>query len=139
MKKIFVLALVASLSIISCGQKTGSLDFLKNFNGKYPEAMALFEHAAFTQRLETLLGREQYRFLIETWAVEVPMDMLDGVFAASGCERHNCAATNFIIVYSFADDAMYAGVRVEGQVSVFSEKKNSSHKKIEDWAAPDNN
>jgi hypothetical protein len=124
---------MASVWVVACNRTSHNLDFLKDFNGKYPMEVALFDQVALTQRLEKLLG-EKYLFLKETWGVEFPMEATDDLFVASACQQHNCDQTNFVIVYSFTDDVLYAGIREEGQVSVFSEKKGSSHERIEAWA-----
>jgi hypothetical protein len=135
MKRILIVSVVAVLALISCNQAVKKLDFLKDLNGKYPNEVALFDNAEFSQRLEKLLG-DKYSFLKETCAVETPIVADSSLFVASGCQAHNCDATNFIVVYSFADDALYAGIREEGQVSVFSEKEGSTVKAIDEWSQP---
>lgn len=110
---------------------TNNLDFLKKLNGKYPYEVNLFENSIFTQRLEKLLGKSRYNFLTETWAVEVPMEYANNIFVASGCQAHNCASTNFIIVFDFSKKVMYAGMREENEVKTYSEDGSNSTKVIE--------
>ena len=137
---LLTLAFLTALILSSCNQKnsrtTGiqprenststNLDFLKQLDGKYPFEVKLFDNDAFTQRLQKLLGTSRYNFLKETWGVEMPMEFTNNVFVASGCQAHNCGSTNFIVVYDFSVDVMYAGIREENQVTTYSEDGGSS-------------
>lgn len=109
----------------------GDLDFLKTLNGKYPNDVKLFDNAPFTERLKKLTG-DRYNFLRETWAVETPMEYSNDVFVASACQAHNCGSTNFIIVYDFSKNVMYAGIREEEKVKTYAED-GGTHSKITDW------
>jgi hypothetical protein len=113
-------------------EATGDLAFLKDLDGKYPRDAALFDNSAFTRRLEKLTG-SRYPFIKGKWNVETPMEVASGVFVASACERHNCDATNFIVVYDFAGDTLSAGVREEGQVQTFAETGKPAAR-VTDWA-----
>lgn len=100
---------------------SNNLDFLKKLNGKYPYQVKLFGNSAFTQRLKKLIGNSRYRFLKKTWAVEVPMEVANDIFVASGCQAHNCGSTNFIIVVDFSKNVMYAGIKEEDKIETYSE------------------
>lgn len=110
---------------------SGDLDFLKTLNGKYPNDAKLFDNTAFTDRLKKLLG-DRYNFLKETWAVETPMEYSNDIFTASACQAHNCGATNFIIVYDFLKNVMYAGIREEGKIKTVAED-GGTNPKITEW------
>ena len=107
------------------------LSFLKEFDGKYPHDVKLLDNPALTKRLRDLLN-ERYKYLKETWAVETPMEIKNGNFIASACQAHNCGYTNFIIVYSFDRNILYAGVREEKIVKTYSED-GSSNEEIAAW------
>lgn len=111
-----------------------NLDFLKTLNGKYPYEVKLFEEFEFTQRLKNLLGY-RYEFLEENWAVESPLQYMNGVFVAKACKAHECGSTNFIIVYDFSNDVMYSGIREDRQVKTYSENGESSPI-IKNWQKP---
>lgn len=114
---------------------SSKLGFLKELNGKYPMEVKLFDNAAFTQRLKKLLG-DRYDFLKTTWAVETPIEFNHNVFKASACQAHNCPATNFIVVYDFGNDVMYAGIKEENVIKTYSENgKNIAE--IEQWVKLD--
>jgi hypothetical protein len=100
---------------------TDSLQMLKDWNGKYPRESKLFDIPAVQQRLQKQLGNERYNFLLKAWAVETPVEVRNNVFIASGCQAHNCDATNFIIIYNFADNTMSVGIREEDKVQLFKE------------------
>lgn len=109
-----------------------NLEILRRLNGKYPYEAKLFNNTAFTYRLKKLLGN-RYNFLKETWAVEIPIEFNDNIFVASACQAHNCSLTNFIVVYDFSSDIMYAGIREQNKVNIYSENGGSSPK-ITAWA-----
>jgi hypothetical protein len=110
------------------------MDFLKELNGKQPYDVKLFENQEFAFRLKKLLGN-RYEFLKETWAVEPPMEFAENVFTATGCEAHNCGATNFIIVYDFTSNVMSVGIREEFNVETYSED-GTTPSEITDWMNP---
>lgn len=116
----------------SNSQIVDNLEYLKKFNGKYPYDIQLFSNPTLTRRLKRLLNG-RYKFLEETWAVETPIEINNNTFVASGCEQHNCASTNFIIVVDFSKNVLYAGVREEDVVKVYSED-GSSNPEIIKWA-----
>jgi len=111
---------------------TNKLEFLKELNGKYPNEVKLLENAALIERLKKLLGEERYNYLNETWAVETPMEYKDNIFLASACQVHNCASTNFIIVYNFSTNILYAGIREDNQVKTYADDGSSSQE-INNW------
>ena len=109
-----------------------SLDFLKKFNGKYPNDVKLFDNLTLKLRLQKLLGN-RYTFLKETWAVENPIEIKNNIFIATGCQTHNCGSTNFIIVIDFSNKVVYAGIREEEKVKLYSEN-GSSNQELNNWA-----
>lgn len=109
-----------------------SLRFLKDLNGQYPKDAKVFENADFTQRLQELLG-DRYEFLVATWNVESPIIISDNSFIANACQAHNCMETNFIIVYSFSKNVLYAGIRENNEVKTYSED-GSAHLQVAHWA-----
>ena len=111
---------------------SSSLDFLKELDGKYPYQVKLFDNSAFTQRLKKLIGNSRYRFLKKTWAVEVPMEVENNTFVALGCQAHNCASTNFIIVVDFSKNVMYVGIKEEDEIKTYSEDGSYSPK-VNEW------
>lgn len=113
-------------------ERTDNLNFLKTLNGKYPYDVKLLENPIFTQRLKTLLGNERYNFLVENWATEIPIIFSNNFFVAEGCQLHNCSSTNFIIIYNFSNNVMYAGIREEENIKTYSEDGSNSIK-INEW------
>ena len=102
-----------------------SMAFLRKLQGKYPYDVKLFNSQALSTRLKKLLGN-RYQYMIKTWAVEIPIEIKNNLFVASGCEQHNCGATNFIIVYDFAKNNLSVGVREEDKVKTYSEDGSNS-------------
>ena len=48
------------------------------------------------------------------WNVETPMEMENGVFKASACEAHNCAANNYLMFVDLKGDNINIYHIVEG-------------------------
>ena len=111
----------------------GELDFLRNYAGKYPNDVKLLDNSVLRPRLEKLLGG-RFAFVKETWAVESPMEMRNDMFIASACQAHNCGFTDFIIVADLAKNILYAGVREEEKVKVYSED-GSSNAEVDKWVS----
>jgi hypothetical protein len=116
-------------------QSDQSLNALKKLEGKYPYEVHLLENPKLKNRLKALLG-SRFIFLKETWAVETPIEVRSNIFIASGCQQHNCGNTNFIIVIDFAKDVLYAGIREDQIVKVYSED-GSSNREITQWVNED--
>ena len=110
-----------------------TLDFLREFNGKYPNDVKLLDNLTLKLRLQKLLGN-RYAFLKETWAVETPIEIKNNIFVASGCQTHNCSSTNFIIVVDLSKKVIYAGIREEEKVKLYAED-GSSNQELNNWAA----
>lgn len=63
----------------------------------------------------------RFNFLKQTWAVEVPMEFKNNIFVASACKAHDCSSTNFIIVFDFSNNVLYAGIREDDISKIYSE------------------
>lgn len=113
-------------------EENNNLNFLKKVNGKHTWDIKLFENKAFKCRLLKLIGDENYSFLSKYWITEAPMSFSGNIFSAKGCQIHNCNMTNFIIVYDFTNNVMYAGIRKEGNVKTFSEDEGDAPK-VQEW------
>ena len=112
---------------------SSNLDFLKKLNGKYPHDVTLLDNSALTDRLKKLISNSRFTFLKATWELESPMEFKNNIFMATGAQAHNAGSTNFIIVYDFTTNIMYAGIREEDKVKTYSEDGSNSQK-INEWA-----
>lgn len=98
----------------------GDLWHLKALEGKYPKESGFFSDTMFTQRLQKLVGPD-YDFMRDTCIVESPVEVEGSIVSASGCEAHNCGASNFIVIADLEANVLYAGVRKNNDVKTFSE------------------
>ncbi|HWR02111.1 MAG TPA: hypothetical protein VN371_09630 [Chlorobaculum sp.] len=110
----------AALAEMSAEESGGTMAFLNSFAGKYPHEVKLLDHPVLSKRLSLLTG-ERFNFMKQSWAVESPMEITNGKFIASGCMAHNCASTNFIVIYDFNTNTLYVGIRENDVVSRYSE------------------
>lgn len=147
---VFLTAILAAVLMNSCGpkktdepqQKTETtqeqssdeqnLDFLKKYDGKYPDEVHLFEKKIFAERLEKLIGADNFNMLKNDWTTVMPMEYRKNIFSAEGCKPHDCGANDYIIVYDFSEDAMYAGISNNEKAETFSENGKTSPK-VEKW------
>lgn len=109
-----------------------NLNFLKKYDGKYADEVHLFEKKIFADRLEKLIGAEYFKMIKDDWTTIMPMEYRNDVFSAEGCKPHDCGANNYIIVYDFSEDAMYAGISNNEKAETFSENGKTSPK-VEKW------
>lgn len=109
-----------------------NLDFLKNCDGKYIHEVQLFENKLFAGRLEKLIGADNFNMLKDDWTTVMPMEYRNDIFSAEGCKPHDCGANNYIIVYDFSEDALYAGISINEKAQTFSENGKTSPK-VEKW------
>ena len=112
--------------------KKENLNYLKNFEGKYYDEVHLFDNSILEKRLKKLLGK-RYAFLRENWDTTGPMELNNGIFTAAACKEHSCTITDFIIVVDIARNSVYAGVREEGEIELYSEDSSKPPKQIDDW------
>ncbi len=96
------------------------LDYLRKYAGKYPVDVKLLEDPRLSPRLEKILGN-RFMFVMDTWAVESPIEIRGDKFIASACQQHNCGNTNFIIVADITANKISVGVREEGKTKTYTE------------------
>jgi TPR repeat protein len=124
---------VAALSELETESLGGTLSFLNAYADKYPYEVKLLDHPLLSKRVEALIG-DRFKYMKKTWAVETPMKVSNGKFIASACMAHNCASTNFIIIYDFAINNFYVGIREDDVVSTYSENRLICDE-LQSWAA----
>ncbi len=99
------------------------LDFLMDYDGKYPTEVKLFENSAFNQRLKRLVG-DEYDLIYYGCAVETPATINNNFFIVGACQQHNCAGINYTVVYDYTNDILYVGIKEEEELRSYSEKGN---------------
>lgn len=112
---------------------SSSLSFLKSYKGKSPQEVGLFKQKAFTSRLRQLLGLANYAFLEKNWHVQMPMEYAGNLFVAEACQRHSCGFTDFMVVYDFAADRLYAGIRKDRVPKTYAEKGAALPQSLVKW------
>jgi hypothetical protein len=117
---------------VSGSRKPGDLDFLVEFEGKYPHDVNFLDNPVIQQRLRTMLG-DRFLFLKEKWAVETPIKIKNNILVASACEAHNCDNTNFMIAIDIANNLMYAGIREGQNAKLYYEMQNEPPQPLLDW------
>ncbi len=119
-------------NMLSKDRKVTDLDFLVQYEGKYPHDVNFLDNPAIQQRLRAMLG-DRFLFLREKWMVETPIKIKNNIFVASACEAHNCDNTNFMIAIDIANNRMYAGVREGQNAKIYYEMSNEPPLPLMDW------
>lgn len=97
----------------------------------------MFDNSTFKNRIKQHHGNNRFNFKSKTRAVEIPIEFNKNVFVAEGWQDHNCSSTNFIILIDFLNNTMYAGIREEGEIELYSED-GSTFPKINAWVKGEN-
>ncbi|AQG79998.1 hypothetical protein [Spirosoma montaniterrae] len=137
MKTFLFCLLLSTTSQTTGGQATkptaNALNFLKTYDGKFSYKVQLFKKRAFTQRLERLVGPKRYAFLKRNWHIDMPMVYKNDQFVAEACQRHSCGFTDFMVVYDFNTDEMFAGIRIDRVPKTYAEKKGKLPPVLTTW------
>lgn len=99
--------------------KPGVISILKKAEGKYPYELKLLENAEMKARLQKLMGPD-YAALKASWDVESPIETVNGIVRASGCEQHNCGANLYYMFVDIANDNINV-YHVSNGTQVYSE------------------
>ncbi len=105
---------------------TENLDFLNSYAGKYPSEINLLENKILRKRLVDLLPIDRLE-LIESLTVETPIEIENNIFKASGCQQHNCDATNYILIVDLKKDILYVGIKEEYNFKLYPENDKNSY------------
>ncbi len=110
-----------------------SCEYLRAYRGKYPKEVSLFKHAAFEARLRKLLGG-QYDYLYSIWDVETPIEITNGLFYAWGMQAHSGGDPSAVIMADLGKNVLYAGIRRDGKVTLYSEDGGPVPQRLLDWS-----
>lgn len=109
------------------------LNFLKKFEGKYPYDVHLLDHPILKERLKKMLG-EKYDFIKNTWDVETPIEIEDGMFYAWGMQAHSGGDPGAVIMADLNKNVLYVGIRENEKTKVFSEDGSPVPQRLQGWA-----
>jgi len=127
--------MIVGIMLIACNAAPRKdISFLKDYDGRYPFDVKLFEDERINARIQPLLG-ERYNFVKDSMVVCAPISVADSVVSISGCQRHNCSSTNYLIVVDLPSNKVYAGIRENDSIQTYSET-GSKHPYIELWEQP---
>lgn len=118
----------------SLNNKTGLLEFLSKYNGKYPFEVKLLNNPTIKKRLQHLLGVQQYTFVKEIMEVETPIEVKDGLFYAEGMQAHSGGDPSAVIMADILKDILFVGIFKDGKASFFAEGNAEPPLKLKDWA-----
>ena len=111
---------ITSANLIHPILPKNELAFLTSFNGKYANQSKLFDKKAFTQRLKNLMG-DRFDELYTKWMLETPIKIENNTFIAEASELHNAGIVDFIIIFDFSNNVLFAGMKNNLTYELFSE------------------
>lgn len=110
-----------------------SLVFLMNFKGKYPYDCQLFDNQVTGPRLKQLLGG-RFDFVKSIWNVETPIEINDSVLYAWAMQEQSGGDPSAVIMADIPADKMFAAVRENGKVKLYSESDSICPDRLKQWA-----
>jgi len=102
------------------------------YEGKYATQSSFFEDSQISERLRSLIGPVRMHQIKLHWNIEDPVQVNGNMLSASGCQEDNCENTSFLILIDAMNNVFYAGIKIEGNVELFSENGIMT-KSLQDW------
>ena len=118
----------------SLNSKSGELNFLLKYNGKYPFEIKLLSNPTLKKRLQQLLGVQQYKFVDEIMEVQIPIEVKDGLFYAEGMQAHSGGDPSAVIMADISKDILFVGIFKDGKATFFAEENAELPLKLKEWA-----
>ncbi len=101
---------------------TSSLDFIENWNGKTAMEAGMFEDSLLVKRLENLLGNE-FQYFKENWNVQTPIQKVQGIYSASGCNQSDCSSYYSIVYFDVKNNNINVLIKRGIHSKLFTEKE----------------
>ena len=108
MKDTIVVTPSTTGTVIASKSTLTDISSLRKLNGSTLKS-DFFDNLIVKQRLQTLLGKERYSFMIDYWS----------------CMSHNCPNVNFIVIIDIAKNTFHAGIRENDVIKTYSENENN--------------
>ncbi|ASZ14048.1 hypothetical protein CK934_25400 [Chitinophaga sp. MD30] len=113
--------------------KVASWSAFESFDGKYAWDTDLLEKEPLKQRFEALVGVKKEAFL-KRLQVAPPIEVNDGWLYNEGTKPGAAGKEEAVIAIDMKRDIIYAGIAVNGNVSLFAEKKeNVFPERVNNW------
>ncbi|UYQ94205.1 hypothetical protein MKQ68_03750 [Chitinophaga horti] len=96
------------------------------FDGKYGHDLGLFGQEPLKDRFKALLGENTKAFL-ERHKVTPPIQVENFLLFSEGCRPHDCTVEESALVIDMKKDIIYAGLAVNKQVKLFSERGDTAY------------
>lgn len=114
-------------------KRLSSLVFLMSFKDKYPYDCQLLDNQVTGPRLKQLLG-ERFDYLKSIWNVETPIEIQDSFLYAWAMMEQSGGDPSAVIMADIAKDKLFAGIRENGKVKLYSETDTIYPDRLKQWA-----
>lgn len=96
-------------------------EYLANHIGEYVYEFNMFENPTVKSRLIDLLGEEQFKYLVnDVYQTQTPIEYNDGMFHASGFQKHMGGDPAMVWAYSPQLDAFYVYLNDHNKIRVWA-------------------
>jgi hypothetical protein len=134
---LMILSLPVSQSLLARQNSSpaDSLNFLRQYNGKYALEAKLFNNTIVRKRLEKLLGN-QYHFLTKsTWQVETPVRVEKDFFYAWAMQTHSGGDPSATLLADLHKNIFYVEIVKGGHTTTYAEDGSKTvPEALKEWA-----
>ena len=96
-------------------------DYLADHIGQYAYEFDLFENPTVKSRLENLLGEQEFNYLVkDVYQTQTPIEYNDGMFHASGFQKHMGGDPGMVWAYNPQLDAFYVYLNNNGKIRLWA-------------------
>ena len=136
MKKVIVsLFFTVSIFSMAVAQQSGSLNFLKQYNGKYPHDVNLFSNPDLKATLQKLLGT-QFTYLVKNiFQTEAPVKIANNFVYLWGMQDNSGGDPSATILADVGGNILYVKILKDNQTKIYAEDGSGAvTKEVDDWA-----
>lgn len=95
--------------------------YFANHIGEYAYEFNLFENPTVVSRLENLVGEEEFKYLVnDVYQTQTPIEYNNGMFHASGFQKHMGGNPGMVWAYNPQLDAFYVYLNDNNKVRVWA-------------------
>lgn len=103
------------------GETSFAMQFIREHVGQYPKAFGLFENEELKSRLEALMSQEADSLYL-FWNVETPIQIMDDVVFASGCQQHSCPNHAYYLLMNLETNSINVYVFKQQNLTIYTEQ-----------------
>src|SRR5580658_881909 len=104
----------------------GDLDFLRKYNGKYPQEVKLFKNPVLKKRLQKLMGNQFNYLTEEIFQVETPIRVEGNFLYAWAMQTHSGGNPSAKLIADLGKDKLYIEILKDNKTLLYAEDSAKS-------------